>query len=154
MTTSPSPRPGSTVDIVVHEGGEPVFEDDSTAWTDDECFDAFEDDEEYPAPVTVEIVVPAEEDCTIAEEVEGPASAFGGTATECTAADALDRCRGEAAAHDRLDAIFGPAAHVGEAGEPLVSDVFPAPAERDDRVRRRRRFCREAPHGPRGGHDG
>ena len=114
-----------TVDIVVHEGGEPG---DSTAWTDDESFDAFEDDEEYPAPVTVEIVVPAEEDCTIAEEVEGPASAVGGTATECNAADALDRCRGEAAAHDRLDAIFGPAAHVGEAGEPLVSDVFPAPA--------------------------
>lgn len=114
-----------TVDIVVHDGGE---SGDSTAWTDEESFDAFEDDEEYPAPVTVEIVVPAEEDLTITEEVDRPASAVAGAATESVAADALERCRGEAVAHDRLDAIFGPASHEGEAGGPLVSDVFPAPA--------------------------
>ncbi|MEE2941557.1 MAG: hypothetical protein VX460_14315 [Planctomycetota bacterium] len=88
-----------------------------------------EDDEAYPAAVTVEIEVSGDDDVAIAvEDLDGPTT---GTTGESVAAADLETCAGEAVAHERLDAIFGPALRESEPGEPLMSEVFPAPGAAD-----------------------
>ena len=106
----------------VEEVADPAIEDDVE---DLDGFDQLDDDEAYPAPVTVEIVVSASGDLPMAGD--DPECADPGTSAENSAAAAFETCEGDAVANERLDAIFGPPAPEIETGEPLLSDVFPAP---------------------------
>lgn len=108
----------------VEEVADPAIEDDVE---DLDGFDQLDDDEAYPAPVTVEIVVSASGDLPMAGDGVDPEGADSGTSVENSAAAAFETCEGDAVANERLDAIFGPPTPEIETGEPLLSDVFPAP---------------------------